>query len=312
VPEEEARDMHWKRLAPIWLALAFVIGPSPAAAEMIVGLTTDNEIFFFDSATPGSIGPLVPVTGLLPGTSLVGIDFRPAVPGELTGVGQTGASGAVYRIDPLTGVATQVNTIAALTGTQFGVDFNPVPDALRIVSDGDQNLRITLGGAGVVNVDGTLNPGNPNVVGAAYSNNVAGGVNGQTTLYDIDSALDSLVTQGGVNFPPGTPPVSPNTGTLFPVGFLGVNTSDLVGFDISAFSGTAFASLTTGSGAGLYTINLTTGAASLIGAIDGSTLQVRDIAVANVPLPGTLVLFGMGAAVLAGVVRVRRGSARAA
>jgi hypothetical protein len=94
-------------------------------------------------------------------------------------------------------------------------------------------------------VDGTLNPGNPNVVGAAYSNNVPGGVNGQTTLYDIDSALDQLFTQGGVNFPPGTPPVSPNTGTLFDVGPLGVNTSDLVGFDISAFSGTAFASLTT-------------------------------------------------------------------
>jgi hypothetical protein len=55
-------------------------------------------------------------------------------------------------------VATQVNTIPVLTGTQFGVDFNPVPDALRIVSDADQNLRITMGGAGIVNTDGTLKP----------------------------------------------------------------------------------------------------------------------------------------------------------
>ena len=303
--------MHWKRLAPVWLTLALVTGPSPAAAETIVGLTTNNQVFFFDSATPGSIGALVPVTGLLPGTSLVGIDFRPAVPGQLTGVGQTGTTGAVYRIDPVTGAAVQVNTIPTLTGTQFGVDFNPVPDALRIVSDANQNLRITLGGAGVVNTDGTLNPGDPNVVGAAYSNNVAGGINGQTTLYDIDSVLDILVTQGGVNFPPGVPPVSPNTGTLFPVGPLGVSTSDLVGFDISAFSGTAFASLTTPLGAGLYTINLTTGAATFVGAIDGSTLQVRDIAVANVPLPATLALFGMGAVVLAAATRVRRGSGRA-
>jgi hypothetical protein len=229
------------------------------------------------------------------------------VPGQLTGVGQTGTSGAVYRIDPVTGAATQVNTIPVLTGTQFGVDFNPVPDALRIVSDADQNLRITAGGAGIVNVDGSLNPGNPNVVGAAYSNNVDGGVNGQTTLYDIDSALDILVTQGGVNFPPGTPPVSPNTGTLFPVGSLGVTTNDLVGFDISGFSGTAFASLTTSLGAGLYTIDLTTGAATLVGAIDGSTLQVRDIAVANVPLPATFALFGIGAVVLGAATRVRRG-----
>jgi hypothetical protein len=296
--------MRRTALAPVLLTLALLLGPSPARAETIVGLTTSNQLFFFDSATPGSIGPLVTVTGLQSGTSLVGIDFRPAVPGQLTGVGQTGASGAVYRIDPLTGVATQVNTIAALTGTQFGVDFNPVPDALRIVSDADQNLRITQGGAGVVNVDGTLNPGNPNVVGAAYANNVPGGVNGQTTLYDIDSALDQLLTQGGVNFPPG---VSPNTGTLFPVGSLGVDTNDLVGFDISRFTGTAFASLTTPLGVGLYTINLATGAATFVGAIDGSTLQVRDIAIANVvPAPATLVLFGTGAAGLFAAARRRR------
>ena len=299
--------MQMKNVAPFLLTLTLVFGPSLAQAEPIVGLTTSNEIFFFDSANPNSIGPLVPVTGLLPGTSLVGIDFRPAVPGQLTGVGQTGTSGAVYRIDPSTGVATQVNTIPVLMGTEFGVDFNPVPDALRIVSDAEQNLRITLGGAGVVNTDGVLNPGDPNVVGAAYANNVPGGVGGQTTLYEIDSVLDTLFTQGGVNFPPGTPPVSPNTGTLFPVGPLGVNFTDLVGFDISGFTGTAFASLTDGAGgADLYTINLSTGAATLVGAIDGSTFEVRDISVSPVPEPATLLLFGAGAAGLFGAAARRR------
>jgi Domain of unknown function (DUF4394) len=309
--------MHWTRLASVLLTLALVTGPSLAAAENIVGLTTDNRIFLFDSATPGATGPLVPVTGLQPGTSLVGIDFRPATPGVLVGVGQTGGTGAVYQIDPVTGTAVQINTIPALTGTTFGVDFNPVPNALRIVSDANQNLRITLGGAGVVNVDGALNSAltaDPNVVGAAYSNNVAGGINGRTTLYDIDSVLDQLLTQGTVNFAAGdpAPAISPNTGTLLGVGPLGVNTSELVGFDISAFSGTAFASLTPGLGSGLYTINLATGAGSLIGAIDGGNLLVRDIAVANVPLPATLVLLAMGAVALAATARVRRGPAHAA
>ena len=54
-----------------------------------------------------------------------------------------------------------------------------------------------------MNSDAALNfPGNPtanpNVVGAAYSNNVADAL--QTTLYDIDSVLDQLFTQGGSTF----------------------------------------------------------------------------------------------------------------
>jgi Domain of unknown function (DUF4394) len=297
--------MHRKNLvAAVLLTLALIVGPSMAGAESIVGLTTDNRIFFLDSASPGTISALTPVTGLLPATTLVGIDFRPVSPGVLVGVGQTGATGAVYEINPVTGAAVQINTIPALTGTAFGVDFNPVPNALRIVSDADQNLRIVAGGAGVVNTDGTLNPGNPNVVGAAYSNNVPGGANGVTTLYDIDSAVDSLFTQGTANFPPG---VSPNTGTLFLVGALGVDTTDLVGFDISGFTGTAFASLTplTATGSSLYTINLGTGGATLIGAIDGGLL-VRDIAVSNVPLPSALALLAIGAAALTAIVRMRR------
>jgi hypothetical protein len=295
-------------MAAVLLALALIVGPSIAAAESIVGLTTDNRIFFFDSASPGIIGALIPVTGLAPGTTLVGIDFRPVSPGVLVGVGQTGATGAVYEINPVTGAAVPINTIPTLTGTAFGVDFNPVPNALRIVSNADQNLRIVAGGAGTVNTDGTLNPGDPNVVGAAYSNNVPGGANGVTTLYDIDSAVDSLFTQGTANFPPG---VSPNTGTLFFVGSLGVDTNELVGFDISGFTGAAFASLTppTATGSNLYTIDLGTGAAALIGAIDGGLL-VRDIAVSNVPLPSALALLALGGAGLAAMARMRRRVAR--
>jgi hypothetical protein len=200
-----------------------------------------------------------------------------------------------------------INTIPALIGNpdSFGVDFNPVPNALRIVSSLDLNLRITAGGTGVVNVDGTLNPGNPSVVAAAYSNNFAGAT--VTTLYDIEQATDQLFTQGSVN---GSP-ISPNTGTLLPVGPLGVAISNpQVGFDISAFTGVAFASLSTVGDFDLYTINLATGAATLIGPIDGLDVQVRDIAVSNsipVPAPGSLTLLGTGAAALLGtVIRSRR------
>ena len=273
------------------LALALLAVPDRASAETIFGLTTGNQLFTFDSATPGSISAPVPVTGLLPATTLVGIDFRP-VDQRLVGVGQVGqagGTGTVYAIDPQTGAATSINTGFTLTGTAYGVDFNPVPNALRIVSNAGQNLRIVNGGTGTVNTDSALNPGTPSVVGvvgAAYSNNFAGAT--MTTLFDINnSGPATLVTQGGPN---GVP--SPNTGQLFPVGSLGVNTTDQVGFDISPNSGVAFASLTPvgAPGSSLYTINLGTGAATLIGTIGNGSVPVQGLTVA-VPEPASL---GMG------------------
>jgi hypothetical protein len=61
---------------------------------------------------------------------------------------------------------------------------------------------------------------------------------------------------------------------------LGVNTTADVGFDITAQSGVAFASLTPpgATSSSLYTINLTTGDATLVGTIGGMQL-IRDVAV---------------------------------
>jgi len=280
-------------------ALALVAALDRARAEPIVGLTA-NQLFTFDSATPGNISALVPVTGLLPATMLVGIDFRP-VDQRLIGLGQVSGIGTVYTIDVPTGAAIAINTGFALTGSAFGVDFNPVPNALRIVSDTGQNLRITAGGAGTVNTDSPLNPGTPSVVGAAYSNNFAGAT--VTTLYDIDAETDMLVRQGGINGPP-----SPNTGTLVSVGLLGVDTTNLVGFDISPNSGVAFTSLTPigAPGSSLYTVNLSTGAATLVGAIDNGSIQVQGLTTAAVPEPSPWLLLATGLLGLFGA-RWRRG-----
>src|SRR5262249_53991146 len=154
-------------------------------------------------------------------------------------------------------------------GTSFGVDFNPVPDAIRFVSDAGQNLRLNPNDGTVLGTDTNLTfatgdpnaDANPNVVGSAYTNNFLGATT--TTLYGIDSTLGILVTQGSV----GGAPTSPNTGQLFTVGSLGVATTNQVGFDIVGPTGLALASLTApgATTSSLYSINLTTGAATLIG-----------------------------------------------
>jgi hypothetical protein len=195
-------------------------------------------------------------------------------------------------IDTVTGVATAVGGEGAfvLEGTNFGFDFNPTVDRIRVTSDANQNLRLNPINGALVAEDtplayavGDANEGTePNVVGSAYLNSFAGAQS--TALYNIDSNLDVLVFQN-----------PPNAGTLNTIGPLGVNTSGLVGFDISPATNVAFAYLTVeqtpaGDGTvapttGLYTINLTTGQATLIGPVSttvrAANENVVDIAVAG-------------------------------
>jgi hypothetical protein len=243
----------------------------------IFAITNTNNLLRFSSASPGTVSGVVAITGLQTGETILGIDFRPAS-GQLYALGSTSR---LYTIDSTTGAATVVSAspfATALSGTSFGFDVNPVADRLRVVSDADQNLRLNPNNGALAALDSPLayaaadlNAGaNPNIVGAAYSNNFAGATS--TTLYVLDSNLDIL----GIQNPP-------NSGMLNTVGLLGVDTSAEVGFDIAPRSGTALASLTVGGSAQLYTINLTTGAANLIGPI-GSAQQIRDIAVAPAKL----------------------------
>lgn len=249
--------------------------PNPRNAtvcgETIIALTENNQLLRFNSDVPGVILSAVPVAGLQPGEALLGIDYRPAL-GEIFGVSN---QSRVYIIDSMTGVARLVATLTeAVNGLVFGVDFNPVPDRLRVVSDFDQNLRINVE-TGATTVDGALsfNPtdtnanADPAVAAVAYTNNFAGATS--TTLYGIDYVRDILVTQN-----------PPNDGRLNTVGSLGVDVTALAGFDIASGSMRAFAALTpVNSFSTFYTINLATGAATLIGAI-GSNQLVRDITVA--------------------------------
>jgi Domain of unknown function (DUF4394) len=252
----------------VFLALA---ASTRADAATAFGLTATNQIVTFDTSTPGTLTSIVAITGLQPGENGLAIDLRPAT-GQIYLLGSTSR---VYVLNPVTGIATAVGApfTPALAGASFGFDFNPTVDRIRVVSDTGQNLRLSPDTGAVVSVDANLNvvAGTPHVVGSAYSNNFAGATT--TTLYAIDSTTDQLFIQN-----------PPNAGVLNLVGPLGLNTADAVGFDISANDNRAYAILTVGGISGLVTINLTTGAATPVGAVAGGPYRGFTVLSRGVPM----------------------------
>ena len=279
------QTFKWRSLAvvPVLVGLFFFAGLMNVNAQQssttIFGVTTANQLVRFSATTPGTITTIGTITGLQTGENILGIDFRPAT-GQLYALG---SNSRLYTINLTTGAATLASTLSVtLSGTSFGVDFNPTVDRLRITSDAKQNLRVNVD-TGAVTVDAMLNAPtgtaqDPTIGASAYTNSFSGATT--TTLYNIDFFRDRLTIQ--------TPP---NDGTQVRVGELSPTaappvgndiTGALVGFDIGSTDGTAFASLTPTVGIGLsslYTINLQTGLATLVGTIF-STVPIRGIAVA--------------------------------
>jgi hypothetical protein len=263
-----------KKIALLSVLIGF-IAITIARGETIVALTSGKRLLFFDSATPGTVTKTITIT-TAGNEALRAIDFRPAT-GNLYALG---ASGRFYILNLTTGAASvpPANPVMGL-GTSFGFDFNPTADLLRVTSDTDANIRFNPDDGTIAQQDpsfayaaGDAHTGaNPNIVGSAYTNNFTGA--GATVLYDIDSDLDTLVIQN-----------PPNAGVLNTVGPLGVDTSDQVGFDISQGTGVAYASLTVGGTAGLYTISLANGASTLVGNI-GDTGSLAGETIVGLAVP---------------------------
>ncbi|MBD8531833.1 MULTISPECIES: DUF4394 domain-containing protein [unclassified Massilia] len=259
--------------------------PAPNPPTMTAGdvfaITVSNKLISFNRDAPATIRTNVAVTGLQSGENLHGIDMRPA-DGLLYALG---SSGRIYTINTTTGAASVKSTLAAdatdttlpytaLSGTDFGVDFNPAADRLRVVSNTGQSLRINVD-TGATTTDGAINGGAANaaVTASAYTNSFAG--TATTTLYALDTANDTLYVQN-----------PPNNGTLSTPVALGVDAGAVNGMDIDARSNMAYAVLTVGGARNLYTINLaaTSAPATSVGAL-GINEDIRGIALRAVQAP---------------------------
>jgi hypothetical protein len=288
--------------------------------------TLGANLISFNVATPTVLLSDISLSGA---TSFVDtIDFR-VTNGVLYGYaapngGQT--PGSVYTINTTTGLTSLVpgtgNTGPTSTNL-VGMDFNPITGtgqsaAFRVVSEATENLVYNVVTPGAPAVQANLQyvagdvgatSGQPfGVVDIGYTNNVVGATS--TMLYGIDYRTSSLVT---IASSAANPTVFNNVSTVGnTLGNLGVTVNTAggyVGFDIfSTFAAagltnnTAYAVLDVTPGTGvagtltnLYSINLTTGAATSLGRVGGANGpgQIYSLAVTPqgvAPEPGSLAL----------------------
>ncbi|MBK6743250.1 MAG: DUF4394 domain-containing protein [Hydrogenophilales bacterium] len=273
--------MNSRSIAGLAFMMTFVLAHSALAVNITL-LSNDNRIATIDSANPSSPLSTHNITGLQPTEFIEAIDYRPS-DGALYGIGAVAQDARLYRIDPNTGAASLVgagpftNTLVAAAA--MGVDFDPVADRIRIITNIGQNISVNPGTLAVTTHTNTAfdagdpNNGNDNDPnGLAYSNNQPGA--STTTLYAITLSSGPILVRVGS---PSGSPVSPDAGTLFTVGSTGVGgySNQRIGFDISS-GGTAYALIHNSNE--LYTLNLGTGAASFVGNTPAGFLA-EDLAV---------------------------------
>lgn len=246
----------------------------------VFATTESNRLISFSPETPRVFSSLAQIIGLQPGETLHGIDFRPAT-GQLYGLG---SQGRLYTLEA-DGRATLVGTLAAdpldltapftgLTGSIFGMDFNPVVDRLRVVSDTGQNLRINvIPVAGFVQVTTDTALSQNGVAASAYSNNTSGATT--TNLFGVDTAGDQWVMQE-----------PPNDGTITAIALLNAGQVIDASVDIETDNTAALAVLNIGGIAAIYRIDLASGATTVLGTVGtGEPISGFAIPVAPPPAP---------------------------
>ncbi|MEW4566573.1 DUF4394 domain-containing protein [Tautonia sp. JC769] len=278
--------------------------PRPASAGSI-GYVLGNggtTLHAFHTDTPGTATTIV-LGGAV--NSLDDIDFRPLT-GQL--YGYVDSSDEYVIIDVKTGNTTLASSspVVPTNTSRLGIDFNPTIDRARVVTELETNIVFNPndGSTTLVNdlfyVAGDPNEGaNPQVVANGYTNSLLGIMSDSTVQYVLDSDLDILAILGN------------NAGTLTTVGSLGVDFTEDAGLDIffdpSTGTNMAFALLNTvnSNNSALYTIDLTTGAATLVGDFGSEFGTITGLAVTPVPEPSTLAMLAIGA-VAPGVMILRR------
>jgi len=214
-----------------------------------------------------------------PGEKITDIDIRPST-GWLYGRSD---HGRIYVINAQTGDVAPVSGQVA-GGASVATAFNPLTDQLQFDNflGGstviDPNTGAIVSGGLSSFLGGDVFQGlTPRLAGVAFANTMPGLA---AQLFGIDNVTNTLVTA----------PASPNVGPVGTVGSLGIDVTNVVGFDIDPVTGLAFATFQPAGGRSsfLSTVNLATGAASVLGPVGPAAPLILDIAVVpNAPSAGS-------------------------
>ena len=280
------------------IALTFAAASAQAAG--LVGLTDDNRLLTFNSATT-SVASSATITGTAAGARILSIDFRNP-DSQIYGLGSLGT---VYKLNASTGAAMSFasGVVPVLDGRAgYEIDFNPSNNNLRIIGNNDtpnSNRALTMGtGVTAIQTGLTRSGGPVDVVGAAYNQNFGGSPTATLNLYYIDAESDVLhlnnnAFRGGVLSKVGDLTLG---GKAFAV-------DNATGLDIAA-SGEAFMSWDQN----LYSIELASGALSSPGRIGdgGRSNAIGLTAVGPILEPETYALMLAGFGMLSFMVKRRK------
>lgn len=242
----------------------------------------------FRAIAPGTLLTDLDITGVDDGPMGFrlppsGLDFRPAT-GELYLFVEDGKA---YKVNTTTGAATKVGqlvTAGVASDALIGFDFNPCVDKIRVTGAGNQNFRfnpdatLLMRDTDLAFAAGDANAGTtPGVDGVGYTSCTLSG----TTLFAIDSLNDILVRIGSVNGNPS----NPNGGQLSTIGPLTVSLggANQLPFDINTVINFGFTADNDGNDSTLYSVDLDTGKATVLGVIGDGSADIRVLGLAVQP-----------------------------
>ncbi len=284
------------------LALAagalFVAAGSAVAGQTVYGVTFDQRLVTFAPGAPSVFLTDTAITGLGADETILNIDARP-LNGSL--VIMTNAN-KLYTVDAGTAAATAIGTGFAppLSGAvEYGMDFNPTVDRIRVVDSSGFNRRLNPVTGGAAATDTPLTVGGTPIggYGTAYRHWHFGF---NAPLFTVRQyvivgtftsfGLGEVGSMAGGN-------ASFNGGAITLVGgAFGSPSTDNIGFDIFGPTDDAYVSLTDTSSfaSTFYGLNLADGSITSLGTVGSGSVRDSLIDFTVLPTPGAAALLGLG------------------